>query len=496
MKRSLPHSLDAERAVLGGLMLDADDADAVTALLGAKDFYRETHGALFDLLVEMREAGEPLEMLAVVEKIDAAGRGAEMGGLSYVSSLPDNAPSTENVRYYAEQIAELAERRRLLLGLEDAGDTLRRGQTTAEAAAGALLELAEPRRASAVDATAHVGVVVASVADEIDAEADGEREIYFASGIGDLDEQSGFHGVSREGVTLVIGQSGMGKTSVLNRLALGLSHNGHQVLLYGTETSKRRRTKDLIFALAGVDMSRWAERCNARARLRKATAAGAHSLRVVLPFEDWIRASQARLRWAQGELSRLPLEVCDSGWTIDRLCAHVRRRRRQGRVDAVIADYLQDFVFSKSVEQKTAAQVAYTSKTFKNLCAQTGLPGIIGAQRSDEKGQSIRGHKPGRGEALAPAGHRYLIPQMQDVQWASAAFQDAEEVLCLYRPRYFAERYPEVHETNPFNWDCDFDDLKIVCRKRRVGGMAEWHVPFDAPCKWVGARPPAWRFAA
>ena len=495
MRRSLPHSLEAERAVLGGLMLDADDADAVTALLGAEDFYREAHGALFDLLVEMREAGEPLEMLAVVEKIDAAGRGAEMGGLPYVSSLPDNAPSTENVRYYAEQIAELAERRRLLLGLEDAGDTLRRGQTTAEAAAEALLELAEPRRASAVDATAHVGVVVASVAEEIAAEAAGEREIYFASGIGDLDEQPGFHGISREGVTLVIGQSGMGKTSVLNRLALGLSYNGHQVLLYGTETSKRRRTKDLIFALAGVDMSRWTERCNARARMRKATAAGAHGLHGGLPYEEWVQTSQARLVWAQGELSQLPLEVCDSGWTIDRLCAHVRRRRRQGRVDAVIADYLQDFVFSRAVEQKTAAQVAYTSKTFKNLCAQTGLPGVIGSQRSGEKELKIRPYNPRR-DGDRPPGHPYLIPQMHDAQWASAAFQDAEEVLSLYRPFYFADRYAEHHATNPFNWDCDLHDIKIVCRKRRVGGMAEWHVPFDAPCKWVGSRPPAWNLAA
>ena len=126
-QRPLPHSLEAERAVLGGLMLDSVNAMDLAEVLAEDDFYREAHGKLFGLLLEMNERGEPTEMVAVVEKIAGANRAEEMGGLSYVSSLPDNVPSTENIEYYARIVRERAVVRRLLSGLTEVAERARAG---------------------------------------------------------------------------------------------------------------------------------------------------------------------------------------------------------------------------------------------------------------------------------------------------------------------------------------------------------------------------------
>jgi replicative DNA helicase len=137
--RSLPQSLEAERIVLGGLMLDADRMAAVMELLDADDFYRESHAHLFALMAEMNQKGEPTEMMAVVQRVASAGRAEEMGGLSYVSSLPDNVASTENLEYYAKVVREHAVTRRLILAARGIADRAGSGQDELEG----LLDFAE-----------------------------------------------------------------------------------------------------------------------------------------------------------------------------------------------------------------------------------------------------------------------------------------------------------------------------------------------------------------
>lgn len=126
-QRALPHSLESERAVLGGLMLDSVGAGDLAEVLEPGDFYREAHGKLYELLLEMAEKGKPTEMVAVVDAVASTNRAEEMGGLSYISSLPDNVPSTENIEYYANIVRERAIVRRLLAGLTEVAERARAG---------------------------------------------------------------------------------------------------------------------------------------------------------------------------------------------------------------------------------------------------------------------------------------------------------------------------------------------------------------------------------
>ena len=98
---ALPQSLEAERAVLGGLMLDPEQCLVIAETLKPDDFYREAHAKLFGLMVGMAEASKPTELVAVVEHINAANVAADVGGLAYVTGLSDNVPSTQNLEYFA-----------------------------------------------------------------------------------------------------------------------------------------------------------------------------------------------------------------------------------------------------------------------------------------------------------------------------------------------------------------------------------------------------------
>jgi len=137
--RPLPRSPEAERAVLGGLMLDPDQVPAISETLSPADFHREQHQRLFTLMVEMSGKGEPVEMPAVVGEMVKRKLEEAMGGIAYVSALPDNVPSTENLGYYAKIIRTHAVTRRLV---EDAQRIITEALSGAHELP-ALMELAE-----------------------------------------------------------------------------------------------------------------------------------------------------------------------------------------------------------------------------------------------------------------------------------------------------------------------------------------------------------------
>ncbi|MFZ9652751.1 MAG: DnaB-like helicase N-terminal domain-containing protein, partial [Steroidobacteraceae bacterium] len=116
--RTPPHSIEAEQSVLGGLLLDSSAWDNVADAVRSADFYRPDHAALFALLGEMSAAGDPIEPVTVQERVCRGRAGLHShpadryGGIAYVVELPDQAPSTANLDYYARRIALLARLRR------------------------------------------------------------------------------------------------------------------------------------------------------------------------------------------------------------------------------------------------------------------------------------------------------------------------------------------------------------------------------------------------
>ena len=480
---SPPHSLATERAVLGVMMLwrpdDAWSPSEIADIVDPGDFFRDDHAKLYELMMIRYERGEPIDMMSSVEAVHLSGNPDQYGGCSYVSGLADAVPSTENVISYAVVIRDTATKRRLMTTLSEQHDALRRGISVSEVRSELEATITAPgmERAKAVE---HVGSVLQrSTWSRVLAQSEGRSQPYFRTGIPALDDMVTFNGLIRRGLTLVIARSGMGKTTLANRIAIGLAENGRRVLLCPTETSKDVRSEDLLFSLARVDQRAWGSWTMDRAAtVHSAIHGGPHGVRR-LPYQQAVDEAVSRLRVASERLAQMPLEITDTGWTVERLCAEVTRRHRQGTVDCVVVDYLQDLAPSRGVDQGRSAQVAHASKQLKDLAVRLQVPIVLFAQakHSDEPPKTRR-------NPTTAVNNDWLIPQMGGVQWASQCYQDAEEVWALYRYDYYADRHPAVVDLpgQP-------EHLTVAFRKRRIGGADTVNIPIDIATKWVGDLP-------
>jgi len=360
-------------------------------------------------------------------------------------------PSRHSVHSILGDLREHRQRREAKQASLDMQDAVRRGDDAAE--------IAQQMHASATRLTQlqrssmeSVEAVAIGVLDEVERELSGERAVYIRTGVAEWDDDQDFGGLSAEGVTLFIAASGMGKTSLLNRFAIGLAATGTPVYLHGTETSPSRRVRDLANSLAGISARAWSV---AQARGK----------------DRWLEEQATLLRRALRFVAELPLSVSGAGLTVEKVVGKARALHKEGRCGVVIVDYLQDFSRSRDLDAARGAQVDHYSATLKELAADLRVPVVVGAQVSGEKAGVAKGTK-------APTP----IPQMWDTQWSSKAHQDAEEIYALYRDDYYVERIEGWTRKGAPN------EIEVHARKRRDGCIGKLRLDFVLPGKWVGSR--------
>jgi replicative DNA helicase len=493
LSMELPHSIEAEKAILGSLMVDVEAFGDVLDL-EPRDFYRDCHGRLFELMLFMNAHDQPVSALTIFDRLkegarlpqgDDPGNGVRpapegttlydfYGEVWYIAGLGDDVPFRAELPHHVAQIREMADRRRLLQGMAEERESLLTGSHSAGQARESLIEMACTGNDGPTSAP--ISSVLVGLADDLAEELVGTRQVYIPTGILSLDNAHDFGGITTEGLTYIIGASGMGKTSLFNRLATGMAAQGRAVYLYGTETGMARRTRDLAFSLAGIDARAWAHATTRRAQL----AQGGHDTSGV---DRQLYAWHDRIQMSMLFLDRLPIITNDSGKTVEQVCRQIRQYHRQGRCTVAIVDYLQDFATSPGISPKPIDQIGHASKMLKEVASQLCIPVIVGAQRKGEMELNA---------ALSQATDRTmpklvgdLIPRQ--IQWCSKAYQDAEEVYSLYRRDYYADRYPDIEHMLPG----EHGRIEIHACKRRSGPLTSWAVDFTGPSKWVGGRPRA-----
>jgi replicative DNA helicase len=301
--------------------------------------------------------------------------------------------------------------------------------------------------------SAHLEVVRARV----NRESIGDFVGRLDSGLPQWDDDADFCGLTREGMTLILAQSGVGKTSLLNCLGMGRARVGGLPYVHGTETTVKRRLRDMAFSLGGVDQRLWTH----MSRLFRNGQLTDDTHMTVL-FDDW----GIKLRETMDWLGQSGLQATGAGLTVDAVCARARSLKRQGKCDSVFVDYLQDLTAVPSVGHNRMDQVNYASRRLKDLAAELEIPVVVAAQVSGEK----------NGPGADPK------PQMWDTQWSSQVHQDSEEVLALYRDDLFRDRIKDWKPKGKSG--C----MEIIARKRRVGRLTTLELAFDGPAKWVGKR--------
>jgi len=400
--RALPQSLEAERAVLGGLMLDPERVLTTSELITPDDFYREAHKKLFQLMLDMTERGEPTEMVAVVERIVAASRADEYGGLAYVSSLPDAVPSTENLDYYAGLVRDRALRRRLILGAQQIADRVYSGDDELPE----LLDYAESTVFSVTQERSNqdwwsLGNVVDTEYARIKKLADLRGEVTGTpTGYTDLDRM--LAGMQRSDLIILAARPAMGKTALALNFAQNAAHKDHAVGVFSLEMSRGQLATRLLCAEARVSMS----------KVRIGMLSRDH---------DWPRLNEAHER-----LSRLPLFIDDTpGLTATQVRSKARRLKAEHpNLALIIVDYIG--LMGGDARLSREQQVSASSRGLKALAKELDIT-VVGLSQLN-RGVEQRTDK---------------RPLLSDLRESGAIEQDADIIMFIYRDEYYNKDSPD-----------------------------------------------------
>ena len=397
LKKTPPFSLEAERTVLGGILVQKESLNVVLSIISPEDFYKEAHRKILDRIIVLVDKGLPVDLLTVAEEVQKAGVLEDVGGMAYLSGLLDGVPRGLNIEYYAQIIKEKALLRRLILSSakiisasyeqkEDADDLL-------NAAQAAIVEVADQRLRPGFQS---MGTLMGPTTDMIQIMVDRKEAVTgVPSGFRNLDGlTAGFHPSE---LVILAARPSMGKTA----MALNISHHvglktDKAVGFFSMEMAKEQIVIRLLCSEAQLDIKR--------------VRTGFISDR---EFE--------KLKLAATALAQARIFIDESAaLTVMEMKAKCRRLKMEQRLDIVFVDYIQLMRSGGRFENRNQ-EMSFISRSLKELAKEIQIPvvGISQLSRSPEKGR------------------REPKPQLSDLRESGAIEQDADVVIFIYRPEFY-----------------------------------------------------------
>ena len=397
-----PHSVEAEQAVLGGVLIDYGAWDRIADVLTGAHFYRGDHRAVFDAVAGLCEDGQPCDAVTVAERLDRDGQLESSGGLAYLAELTENTPSAANIVAYAEIVRERAVLRDLIRTSAEIADAAFRPQGRAvpdllDDAERSILEIAERGGAGRRESVA-IKDVLSGVMERIDELSRRENPITGVStGFTDLDRETA--GLQHGDLVIVAGRPSMGKTAfamnIVEAAAIGAEL---PVVVFSMEMPAEQLTMRMLSSLGRIDQQR--------------VRTGA------LRDDDW-----PRLTSGSEMLNRTNIFIVDeSALTPTELHARCRRLRREhGSIGLVVIDYLQ-LMHVPGTSENRATEISEISRSLKALAKELMVPVVACSQlnRRLEDRQNKR-------------------PVMSDLRESGAIEQDADLILFIYRDEVYNE---------------------------------------------------------
>ncbi len=410
--RRPPHSIDAEIAVLGGLMLDSRGWEQVADVLTEIDFYRQDHQIIFSAIAALSDEGKTVDALTVSEHLGKSDKIGDVGGFSYVATLANDTPSSANIRAYAEIVRERSQLRALLqVGGEIAAlatPTDGRGATElvdeAERKVFAIAESGQRRGSGFVSLKA----ILPATIDKLDMLYNSTGDITGVStGFADFDKMTA--GLQPGDLIIIAGRPSMGKTSLAINIAenaavgpiiRGDPESSIPVAVFSMEMSADQLGFRLISSLGRVNQG----------KLRTGN----------FGEEDWPRINNA-VKW----MSTAPVFIDDTpALSPTEVRARARRLKREHGLGLIVIDYLQLMQIPGAKENR-ATEISEISRGLKALAKELSVPVIALSQlnRSVEQRQDKR-------------------PVMSDLRESGAIEQDADVIAFIYRDEVYNQETP------------------------------------------------------
>lgn len=398
--RQPPHSAEAERSLLGGLLLDRRAWDQIADAVSIEDFYRADHRLIFEAVAVLVERNQPPDAVTISEQLQRQGQLEAAGGPAYLARLVEETPSAANIRAYAKIVREHAMLRQLI---EIGGDIAASAHGTEGLSAAELVDRAEQKVFEIADRGQRRGSgfvslkqILPKTIDRLDMLSHSDSEITgIATGFDKMDEMTA--GLQRGDLIIIAGRPSMGKTS----LAINIAENAaiaHKIptAIFSMEMSAEQLAFRMIGSIARVSQS----------RLRTGRLSD---------VEDWPRIDSA-----VAVMSEAPIYIDDSGaLSPTEVRARARRLKREFGVGLIVLDYLQLMQVTGTTENR-ATEISEISRSLKALAKELDVPLIALSQlnRSVEQRPDKR-------------------PVMSDLRESGAIEQDADLIVFIYREEVY-----------------------------------------------------------
>ena len=398
IKRLPPHNVEAERAVIGAMMLNADAIMVCSELLTSDEFYQQQYGIIFDALVEMYKDGVGADLVTLQNKLREKEVTPELYSVEYLGELLASVPTSANVKFYAEIVHEKAVLRRLIRVSEQVTKDCYMDSQPLE-------DILEDTEKSVFDVIQQRGGsefepirdVVLRTLDSIEKAAKQKGNITgLETGFRDLDAKTA--GLQKSDLILIAARPAMGKTAfVLNIAEYVALHRNSTIALFSLEMSKEQLVKRMLAMNSMVDSQ----------KIRTGD----------LEDDDW-----DKLVGSVRKIGNSKLVIDDtSGITASELRSKCRKLKIEQGLDLVIIDYLQLMTGAgKRKSDSRQQEISDISRSLKVMARELNVPVIALSQLS----RAVESRPDKR-------------PMLSDLRESGAIEQDADIVMFIYRDEYY-----------------------------------------------------------
>lgn len=387
-----PQNLDAERSMLGGMMLSPMAIDEAQAVIEPEHLYADQNRRVCEAIFWLRDHNRDVDAITVGRELEKRKELADIGGTAYLIQLMESVPHAAHTKHYAEIVRECWVKRTII---DSCTTMLRKAYDPSVSGEDALTQHDnETQRLLETGVhAAEIGTLASALMDALTEDKEERERSIVPTGYAELDDRTG--GLRGGNLIVVAARASMGKTALANNLILSMIRAQRPVLFFSLEQG----AKEIGERMLSID-----------------SEVSAHKLRKSeLTPED-----HAVIAESQNRMAALPLFIDDRGErTVAQIGATIRLFRRRHKIEAVVIDYLQ-LIKPEDSNAVREQQVARSSRALKHLARNLNVPIVVLAQlnRDIEKRDNKR-------------------PRLSDMRESGAVEQDADQVWAIHRPEYY-----------------------------------------------------------
>ena len=429
IKRVMPHSIEAEQSVVGAMLMDKDAILTASELISGQDFYQSAYGVIFDSMVELFNEGRPVDLVTLQDRLKEKDVPPEISSLEFVRDLVTAVPTSANVKYYAEIVADKSMMRRLIKLNDELSNICYAGNeplpAILEKTEKSVFELLQKRN---LGEYTPIRQVVLNALDRIERAAKNKGNVTgIPTGFNDLDYK--LSGLQPSDLVLVAARPSMGKTACVLNIAQYVAFKKEKgVAIFSLEMSKEQLVNRLFSLESQVDS--------------QAIRTGN------LKDSDW-----EKLIEGAGIIGKSNLIIDDTpGISVSELRSKCRKYKLEHDIQLVIIDYLQLMTGSVGRHSESRQQeISEISRSLKALARELNVPVVALSQLS----RAVEGRPDKR-------------PMLSDLRESGAIEQDADVVMFIYRDEYY-------------NKDTEYKkQAEIIIAKQRNGPVGTVHLAWLA----------------